>query len=188
MTTRRQLQKQEKIKLHKMGRMQPPKRTGTTVRKWCLKKMKNLSTSPSPTREQTMQRIHDYDNLMYFRLRRMLDGAWVIRREGQSKSTHRFPLRTRVSSPDCEFAATHVNSCLWAQLAFVEDGIYLYYYLAAELFNFNSFLLLSNSLPAWPVLLVACPLPQTHEERDVSLVIAICIMMTQHISLNAFNR
>ena len=35
--------------------------------------------------------------------------------------------------------------------------------------------------------LLTCPLPQMHEERDVSLVIAICIMMTQHICLNAFD-
>ena len=71
-----QLRKQERTKLKKMNRMQPSKRTGKNVRKWCLKKIKLFPQKRSlQNLHETMKYIYEVDELMYFRLRRMLDGA-----------------------------------------------------------------------------------------------------------------
>ena len=76
MTTQRQLRKQERRKQKKMNDMQPSKSTSSSVRKWCLNKMKLLSRERSlRSVHETMKFIYEADELMYFRLRRMLDGA-----------------------------------------------------------------------------------------------------------------
>ena len=76
-TTRRQFRKQERKTEVKMNRMQPSKRTGKVknVKNWCLNKLNLLRDQKLLHYQDTLKRIYKFDELMYFRLRRMLDGA-----------------------------------------------------------------------------------------------------------------
>ena len=77
------LKKKEKCRRRIMEKMQPSKRSSKNVRKWCLKKLQTMTTTVQHTNIQnTMERLYKIDQLMYYRLRLMLDGVQVTRREG----------------------------------------------------------------------------------------------------------
>ena len=61
-----------------MEKMQPSKIFSKKVRKWCLKRLHNMTTTRAVQHthiQDTMERLYKIDELMYYRLRLMLDGV-----------------------------------------------------------------------------------------------------------------